>query len=318
MLYDDGDITFGCGDWVWLSLAPGSTTLALLGATEGDVLFVDGCKQGVIKIQYTADQLGLASPLVNPGWAPDDVDALKGEIPCLTGPDSDLAIGNGKGITGNDKSVPNGEVPAANDCADTDDDNDGYLDNLELLLPEPSCPAKSALTSPGGDITYDDDANGTMLDGTDDGPSWDSDADGKLDGAECALGKDPANPASRPTVAQCGGTGDTDLDGLQNAWETCKWGTDPTMVDTDGDSPPIGKTTGDCVEAADVDGNKNLDFTGDVMAYAQAILLSTAAYGQDGDFDIDANNNLDFTGDVMWEAQFALIGDPGTPTGICH
>jgi len=112
---------------------------------------------------------------------------------------------------------------------------------------------------------------------------------------------------------------DTDGDGLKDKWEECKWGVSATVVDSDGDSPaPPAKSKGDCIEAADVDGNGNLDFTGDVMAYAQAVLLSPDAYGQDGDFDIDANNNLDFTGDVMWEAQFALIGDPGTPGGICH
>jgi len=314
MLYDNGDLVFGCGDWAWLSLAPGSLTLGLLGATEGDVLFVDGCKLGVITIQYTADQLGLASPLVPiVPWFPDDVDALKGEIPCLTGPDSDLAIGNGKGIAGNDGTVPNGEVPAANDCTDTDDDNDGYLDQSELLLPDPlSCPGKSALTSPGGDITYDDNNDGNPASGSlggtdlaDDPPSWDSDGDSVLDGAECALGKDPANPASVPTAAQCGGTGDTDGDGLQNAWETCKWGTNPAVLDSDGD------TLGDCKEAADVDGNGVVNFPGDVIAYAKAGLLSTAAFGHDGDFDIDGNNVINFPGDVIWEAKFGLL------PGVC-
>jgi len=311
MLYDNGDLTFGPGDWAWLSLAPGSQTLAPLMATEGDVLFVDGCKPGVISIQYTADQLGLMTPLL--GGSRDDVDALKGEIPCLTGPDSDLAIGNGKGIAGNDGTVPNGEVPAAIDCQDSDDDNDGYLDQSELLLPDPlSCPGKTALTSPGGDITYDDDNDGNPASGSlggtdlaDDPPSWDSDGDSVLDGAECALGKDPANPASVPTAAQCGGTGDTDGDGLQNAWEYCKWGTDPAVIDSDGD----GK--GDCKEAADVDGNGVVNFPGDVIDYAKAILLSTAAFGHDGDFDIDGNNVLNFPGDVIWEAKFGLL------PGVC-
>ena len=308
LLYDNGDLAFGCGDWAWLSLTPGSPTLVALWATEGDVLFVDGCTPGVISIQYTADQLGLASPLANPGWSPDDVDALKGEIPCLTGPDSDGAIGNGKGAPGDDATVPNGEVPAVNDCADMDDDNDGYLDQSELLLPDPSCPAKTALTSPGGDITYDDDNDGDPAlgslggtDPTDDPPSWDSDGDSVLDGAECALGKDPANPASIPTTAQCGGTGDTDGDGLLNAWETCKWGSAPAVLDSDGD------TLGDCKEAADVDGNGVVNFPGDVIAYAKAGLLSTAAFGHDGDFDIDGNNVINFPGDVIWEAKFGLL-----------
>jgi hypothetical protein len=309
MLYDNGDLVFGPGDWAWLSLMPGSPTLGMLGATEGDVLFVDGAIPGVISIQYTADQLGLFSPFVGGFW-PDDVDALKGEIPCLTGPDSDPAIGNGRGIPGNDGTVPNGEFPALNDCLDSDDDNDNYRDDLELLLPDPSCPAKTALTSPGGDITYDDDNDGDPVlgslggaDPTDDPASWDSDGDAVRDGAECALGTDPANRLSRPSAAACGGTGDTDTDGLLNAWETCKWGTNINVIDSDGD------TRGDCKEAADVDGNGAVNLN-DVVAYAKAALLAPAAFGKDGDFDIDGNNVLNLN-DVVQEAKFGLLA------GLC-
>jgi len=310
MLYDNGDRTFNCGDWAWLSLMPGSPTLGMLGATEGDVLFVDGCTPGLITVQYTADQLGLASPLLPMfPWWPDDVDALKGSIPCMSGGDHDAAIGNGKSIAGDDGSVPNGEVPAANDCMDTDDDNDGYRDDLELLLPDPSCPAKTALTSPGGDITYDDNNNGNPAAGslggtdpTDDPASWDSDGDSVLDGAECTLGTDPANPASKPTTAQCGGTGDTDGDGLLNAWETCKWGTNPAVVDSDGD------TKGDCIEAVDTDGNGIVDFGGDALNSARATLLSPAAFGKDGDFDLNGNNVImgDFGADTLTVARMAF------------
>jgi hypothetical protein len=99
--------------------------------------------------------------------------------------------------------------------------------------------------------------------------------------------------------------GDDDGDGLKNTWEVCKWGTNPAVIDSDGD------TLGDCQEAADVDGNRVVDFTGDVMSYAQAVLLAPAAFGRDGDFDIDGNNNLDFTGDVMQEAMLAFTA------GLC-
>jgi hypothetical protein len=305
MVYDNGNQVFDSGDWVWLSLMPNSPTLGVLGATEGDVLFVDGGTPGVISVLYTADQLGLDSPLIGgPNW-PDDVNALKGEIPCLTGPDSDDEIGNGIGVPEVDGTVPNGEVPAAIDCLDTDDDNDGYPDHLELLLPDPSCPTKTGLTSPGGDITYDDNNNGTMLDGSDDGPSWDSDGDTVLDGAECTLGTDPANPASVPSTALCGGSSvDTDGDGLRDAWETCKWGTNPNVgfTDTDGDG------LGDCKEAADVNGDSLVDFVGDVIYYAKAALI--AGWGKDGDFDINGDGIVDFVGDVIQEAKFALGAEP--------
>ena len=99
--------------------------------------------------------------------------------------------------------------------------------------------------------------------------------------------------------------GDDDGDGLLNTWEVCKWGSNPTVTDSDGD------TLGDCKEAADVDGNAVVGFPGDVIAYAKAILLSTATFGQDGDFDMDGNNALNFPGDVIQEAKFGLL------TGLC-
>jgi len=312
MMYDNGDLVFGPGDWAWLSLMPGSPTLGMLGASEGDVLFVDGAIPGVISVEYTADQLGLCDwftfPLCIVGNL-DDVDALKGSIPCKTGGDHDAAIGNGKSIAGDDASVPSGEFPAANDCLDNDDDNDRYRDDLELLLPDSSCPAKTALTSPGGDITYDDDNDGDPAAGslggtdpTDDPASWDSDGDSVLDGAECTLGTDPANPASKPTTAQCGGTGDTDGDGLLNAWETCKWSTNPAVQDSDGD------TKGDCVEAVDTDGNGIVDYGGDALNSARATLLPAASFGKDGDFDLNGNNVLmgDFGADTLTVARMAF------------
>jgi hypothetical protein len=195
---------------------------------------------------------------------------------------SDNLIGNGTGIPGDDATVPNGD--SLGDACDPDMDNDGIPNTSD--------------SDPGGDMTYDDNNNGDPCvplgtDSFDDGPSWDSNCNGKRDGVEasCPLATNPR--------------GDDDGDGLLNTWEVCKWGTDPNVIDSDGD------TLGDCKEAADVDGNRNLDFTGDVIAYAQAILLSTAAFGQDGDFDIDGNNNLDFTGDFIEEANRLL-------TGICE
>jgi hypothetical protein len=125
-----------------------------------------------------------------------------------------------------------------------------------------------------------------------------------LDGAECALGTDPANRASVPTVAQCGGTGDTDGDGLQNAWETCKWGTNPGIVDSDGDG------IGDCTEAVDTNGNGIIlgDFGADGLNSARATLLSAAAFGKDGDFDLNGNGIVagDFGADTLTTARMTL------------
>jgi hypothetical protein len=226
------------------------------------------------------------------------------------------AIGNGKGVTGDDSTVPwSVKDDKRGDACDGDIDNDGLRNASD----------SETGAGPGNDITYDDPNNagdGAWRIAPDDGPSWDINpvlGNSRLDGREtlCA-GSFSDMPAGWASA-------DSDGDGLLNKWEFCKWGSSPLFgrSDSDGDSPvPPSKTKGDCVEAADVDGNGNVDFTGDVMLYAQAILLTpcpgATCFGQDGDFDIDANNNLDFTGDVMMEAQFGLIGTPGTSTGMCH
>jgi hypothetical protein len=61
------------------------------------------------------------------------------------------------------------------------------------------------------------------------------------------------------------------------------------------------------VEAADVDGNGVVNFVGDLMDSARAILLPPAKFGRDGDFDIDGNNVLSLAGDLMTEARFAFV-----------
>jgi hypothetical protein len=161
----------------------------------------------------------------------DSDGALDGSDNCPTVPNpgqenADNQIGNGKGIAGHDGTVPNSAGDTTGDACDTPDaDNDG--------LPNASD------ADPGGDITYDDNNNGTMCpaDAADDGPSWDSNCNGIRDGAEgiCPLAVNP--------------NGDDDGDGLLNTWEVCKWGTDPSVQNTDGE----GK--GDCQEAMDVNGN---------------------------------------------------------------
>jgi hypothetical protein len=181
------------------------------------------------------------------------------------------AIGNGKGIPGNDATIPNGDFPG-NAC-DPDNDNDGIPNTLD---PDPL-----------GDITYDDNNDGTWQGVGDDGPSWDSNSDAKLDG----------------WVGACGGAGDTDTDGLLDKWENCKWGTNPAVIDSDGDS------RGDCTEVADVDGNGVVNLN-DVVVTAKAGLLADAAFGKDGDFDSNGDDVVNL-GDVVQEAKFGLIA------GLC-
>jgi len=190
---------------------------------------------------------------------------------------ADRQIGNGKGIPGEDGTVPDSAAGLEGDaCGSTDVDNDG--------IPNVSDP------DPGGDITYDDNNDGIWKGTGDDGPSWDTDMDAKLDGVAACLS---------PLGAW--GSLDSDGDGLLNSWELCKWGTDPTVVDSDGD------TLGDCQEVADVDGNGVVNFTGDVIYHMKACLLPPAAFGQDGDFDIDGNNVIAFPGDCLQDAKYALI-----------
>jgi hypothetical protein len=199
---------------------------------------------------------------------------------------ADNQIGNGTGIPGHDSTVPNSAGDNIGDACDSPDaDNDG--------IPNASD------TDPGGDITYDDNNNGIMcpVDAADDGPSWDHNCNGILDGKDLVPGSCPlaVNP-----------NGDDDGDGLKNTWEVCKWGTDPAVQDSDGD------TLGDCTEAVDTDGNGIIDFGGDAINSARATLLPAGIgpgkFGKDGDFDLNGNNVVagDYGTDTLETAKFAL------------
>jgi subtilisin family serine protease len=238
-------------------------------------------------VQVTDPANGVTTPRVD----------AAGAVTCVGGgPICPISIGNGRGIPGDDATDPNFNfIPG--DC-----DRDG-LSNADELSGA-ACGGK--VTDPGPDITYDDDNDGNPFpplgtDASDDPAAWDTDGDGVRDGFECAHGFDPTDPTSRPSVQQCGGTGDTDGDGLLDAWENCKWGTNPTVVDTDGD------TLGDCVEAADVNGDGQVDFGEDTMDYARSALLPLSAFGTDGDFDLNGDGVVDFGADVIQEAKFALF-----------
>ncbi|MEX2225849.1 MAG: thrombospondin type 3 repeat-containing protein [Dehalococcoidia bacterium] len=214
-----------------------------------------------------------------------------------------LPIDNGPGVAGNDGTVPNQD--ALGDACDSDADNDGLPDLQEVSgcgFP-PTDPGFPTL-----DVTYDDDGNGDPVgpiggdnDLSDDGPSWDSDGDGVLDGYECSHGANPANPLLKPPAAPGDGL-DDDGDGLTNGMERRGWGTDPSKVDTDGDG------LGDCREAFDVTGNGTINSTGDFEAVAKAIFFPSPPT-KSGDFDLDKNGSVNSTGDLALIAN--VVFGPG-------
>jgi hypothetical protein len=237
---------------------------------------------------------------------------------------ADAVIDNGPGIPENedDVTVANAPDDDEGDACETDGDadNDGLPDS-EDTNPLGDTGICAAFTGSddghpnpaGGDITNDDNGDGNPAppmgsDSADNGPSWDTDNDGVPDGAECALGHDPRNSSDKPSEAECGGSGDTDSDGLQDNWETCKWGTNPALIDSDGD------TLGDCKEAADVNGDGVVDFVTDTTYYAKAALLwpCPECFGRTMDFDLNGDGIVDFVADLIQETRFAL-----TP-GLCQ
>ena len=74
---------------------------------------------------------------------------------------------------------------------------------------------------------------------------------GTAHGRECAIGTNPllADMAHVGACAASVGMGDAEPDGIQDAWEVCKWGTSPSNPDSDGDG------RSDCIEVLDVNGN---------------------------------------------------------------
>jgi hypothetical protein len=235
---------------------------------------------------------------------------------------ADAAIDNGPGVPGDDTTVPNATADSEGDACETD----GDIDNDSLPDSEDTNPlggsgicatfagSSDGHPSPaGGDVTNDDNHNRNPAlpmgtDASDNGPSWDTDNDGALDGVECALGHNPRSRADRPSTADCGGTGDTDGDGLLDAWETCGWGTSPTAVDSDGD----GK--GDCTEAVDTNGNGIIlgDFSADALNSARAAVLPAGTgpgdFGKTMDFDLNGNGLIlgDFGADTLTTAKMTL------------
>jgi hypothetical protein len=227
---------------------------------------------------------------------------------------TDAAIDNGPGVSGDDATIPDAVADAEGDACETDGDidNDGLPDGEDTnpLGSTGLCAvyagASDGHPSPaGGDVTNDDDHDGdpalaTGLDVSDNGPSWDTDNDGVMDGYECAHGSNPRDRTSKP-LGLPDDNADSDGDGLRNGWERAGWGTNPNAIDSDGDG------LGDCKEAADVNGDGIVDFVGDTLYYARAALLPRASFGRTMDFDINKDGLVDFGGDVIQETKFALF-----------
>lgn len=163
------------------------------------------------------------------------------------------------GKTFDDITWPNSD--RAGDACDSDDDNDGLSDAMELALGPGTCPAATGPTDPA---------------------LRDTDGDGVVDAAECVLLSDPANAASRPAA----GT-DKDRDTLTDGTEVLI-GTNPLVSDTDGDgvgdgievrryasNPLVGDTDGDgCRDRTEI-GSIN----GDRSANASDIGQLVQAFG---------------------------------------
>ena len=170
------------------------------------------------------------------------------------------------------------------DACDADKDNDGLTNGDELNLgpggsAHPLCPAATAPTDP---------------------LKADTDGDRVLDRAECALGTDPANAASKPPASSAG---DTDHDGLTDAFEVTI-GTNPTKADTDGDffldgveykgyntSPLVLNTDGDACSDGKEIASVNADLTVDTADQSLVVAAQGAAPGPPYILDFDLNKD---------------------------
>jgi hypothetical protein len=178
--------------------------------------------------------------------------------PSQTNTDSFIDLSPPKAF--DDLSPPNSDL--LGDACDPDDDNDGLSDADELS--GAAC---------GGIVT--------------DPLRADTDGDLFLDGAECALGTNPADVNSRPTLAACGSTADTDGDGVLDQREFCFYNTSITNPDTDGDGCRDGK------EVASVNAGSSVDVI-DLSSIASEMGIYTLpASAVKADFDATKNGSID-------------------------
>jgi hypothetical protein len=171
--------------------------------------------------------------------------------------------------TFDDLTWPNSDL-TGDGCGDGDDDNDAMSDANELSLPGIACPAATAATSP---------------------IAADTDGDRFLDGAECALGTDPASSASKPVLTACAAAGDADADGLTDRVEICHYNSDPNNNNTDGDVCRDGK------EAASLN-NDNAVNSGDQLILSSHLGATAGGPTYVVDFDITKDGGIN-SGDQL-------------------
>ena len=114
----------------------------------------------------------------------------------------------------------------------------------------------------------------------------DTDGDRFLDGAECALGTNPASSASAPAVASCAAVGDPDADKIQSRLEVCFYNTNPNAVDTDGDAAAAGAKDG--CEIASINADRIVN---SIDQGAMAGHVGTSAGGPNYVVDFDLNKD---------------------------
>jgi hypothetical protein len=173
------------------------------------------------------------------------------------------------------------------DACDPDIDNDGLSNAVEAEV-GPAGSSHALCTGATGPTN-------PLLNDTDD--------DMVLDGAECAMGTDPVDAASKPPAAP---PGDTDHDGLTDAFEAII-GTNPALVDTDGDklldsveykgymsNPLVLDTDGDVC----TDGREAASVNADVKVNSLDMVAVASHFGPRTsgkyikDFDVNKDGNI--------------------------
>lgn len=214
-----------------------------------------GCYNGAVSIadatpgdtdgDGVANSVDNCAGVWNPGQANNDANAI--DIP---------------GKMYDDITAPNSDI--SGDVCDNDDDNDGLVDGSEGLL----------FCAPVGPLeSYTDRFNP------------DTDGDRFLDGAECALGFRPDDPASKPAESSCGTTSDTDGDGLLDYREYCYYGSDTANTHSGGDSCSDGK------KVASINADRDVNVI-DLQQVADSVGPSSAP-GYIENFDMTKNGSID-------------------------
>ena len=200
--------------------------------------------------------------------------------PSQTNSDANF-IDNPPTLTQDDGSRAMSDV-AGNAC-DTDADNDGLVDALEIALPGAACASATAPLSP---------------------INPDSDNDAHIDWAECAIGTNPNLASSKPTGEQCrmlagaaSQATDTDGDKVADRVERCGYFTASVSVDSDGDGRR------DQCEVASLNTLPALNSL-DQLLLAQAIIADLGGpYVWNADLNKDGANN---SADQLLMAQIIL------------